>query len=68
MKARITTGTAAAALVALVTASVASGANVTVGAGSALDLRCADLTVGAMGTINSGVDLGGNLCNGGACP
>ena len=57
MKARLTTGAAAATLVVLVT--VASGANVTIGAGSSLDLGsglldlgCADLTVA--GTLSAG--------------
>ena len=57
MKARLTTGIAAAALVVLV--KVAAGANVTIGAGSSLDLGsglldlgCADLTVA--GTLSAG--------------
>ncbi len=57
MKARLTTGTAAATLVVLVTA--AAGANVTIGADSSLDLGsglldlgCADLTVA--GTLSAG--------------
>jgi hypothetical protein len=59
MTSRFMTRTAAAVLVTLVTASVASGANVTVGSGSSfdlgtgsLDLGCADLTVG--GTLTAG--------------
>ncbi len=58
MKTRLTTGTAAAALVVLVT--VAAGANVTIGSGSSLDLGtglldlgCADLTVA--GTLSAGI-------------
>ena len=57
MKARLTTGTAAAALVVLV--SVAAGASVTIGSGSSLDLGtghldlgCGDLTVA--GTLSAG--------------
>ncbi len=59
MTVRLTTGTFAAVLVTLLTASVASGANVTVGSGASLDLGtgsldlgCADLTVG--GTLSAG--------------